>query len=455
MYVNPNGPVVFVVSGLTSHVLGTLGVARRLLAANVSVEYWGESLCSRLVRKQGFNFHELPGVRYCHDRVLFDGWIGLVRSPLSGLKILSALRRRRSTMHSDLSLFEQALDQQLARQVPTLAILDPLLVGYYPLLRIRGIRCVLLQDKPLPLPDPLVPPPTSGLLPADGPLSRARIAFRWALERAYCFMCRVRSEAAAAVFLYTPDNLVAAVQVRAPNSGRRSAHRRVRYDLHFADLEEWVLGAPEIEFPRERALPDNVRYIGPCVDLQRIEVGSPIARAAEARYFVYVSMGTSMPHWSTDLSLLRRVITALGGIRGIQVVISAGTMEAHRMLRTGFKNVHVSPLLPQLRLLRAADLAITHAGANAVRECIAMDTPMLAFPREYDQHGNAARIVYHGLGLRGSRSRDNAASIRKQALRILADGRFSCRVREYRTAITKSEDALFASAARSVAALHV
>ncbi len=441
--------VVFLVSGLTSHIFGSLGVARRLRASGLEVEFWGESPAMRVVQRQGFVFHTLEGVRYCYDRVLFDSWRGLLRNPKTAFQVLRHLRKRRGTLWNDLLSFEQSLDRQLARAAPVAAMIDPLLALYYPILKARGVRCVLLQDKPLPCADPLVPPPTSGWVPRPrARINHLCIATQWGLEALKRRLRHLRSGGAELLRLYTPDRLVRAVLQRASPSIGSLACRRVGYDLHFADLEEWVLGAPEIDFARARPLPERVRYIGPCVDLQRVEPEAPIGRGS-ADPLIYVSMGTSMPSWNAHIDLLRRIIRAFGGLPGVQLVVSAGSAKARAELRNNFSNVHVSALLPQLKLLQVADLAIIHAGANALRECIFTDTPMLAFPREYDQRGNAARIVHHGLGLRGRRN-DTVGEIRSKALRILHEPRFAQRIRECHAAAARAEAMLFASAVRTL-----
>ena len=67
-------------------------------------------------------------------------------------------------------------------------------------------------------------------------------------------------------------------------------------------------------------------------------------------------------------------------------------------------DVYIFNFVPQLQVLKGADLFITHGGLNSIREAINAEVPMLLYPvhPEFDPVGNAARIVYHQLGLRGN-----------------------------------------------------
>jgi hypothetical protein len=75
---------------------------------------------------------------------------------------------------------------------------------------------------------------------------------------------------------------------------------------------------------------------------------------------------------------------------------------------------------------------------------------MLVFPRVHDQAGNAARIVYHGIGLDGSRRFDTVSSIRRKALRILNDRGFRERARELSSTVQREELLLLDAALDSV-----
>ena len=84
-----------------------------------------------------------------------------------------------------------------------------------------------------------------------------------------------------------------------------------------------------------------------------------------------------------------QLVIACGGFVDTYASVS---LPAHiRMLRS----------VPQLDVLRHADLVITPGGAATVRECVAAGVPMLVFPIGTDQHGNAARVQHFGAGLHG------------------------------------------------------
>jgi zeaxanthin glucosyltransferase len=67
------------------------------------------------------------------------------------------------------------------------------------------------------------------------------------------------------------------------------------------------------------------------------------------------------------------------------------------------------------------------------------ETPMLAYPRTYDQMGNSARIIFHRIGLRGRRKTDTPAEIRAKALRVMTDGRFKANVIQLRIAVEREQ----------------
>ena len=440
--------IVFLVSSFTGHVYGSMGVGRRLQELGFEIEYWADRRVGARIREQGFVHRPIESVWYCFERTSPGGWLASLRLPKRYLAALRASRARRRYVPSALSLFERSIDTHLRARSPALVVIDPLLSHYYPLLGCRGIRCVVLSTKPLAVEDPLVPPPNSGLLPPRTAVGRARVAARWMQERLKILVQRAGNPLGM-LGGYTTACLIDAVRERAGMQSLR-VRRRVDYDLHFENLVEWGLWAPELDFPRLLPLPADVHYIGPCVDLRRVEPPSPVERKPSTRHLIYVSMGATVPRWNHDLHFLRQVLVAFDGLAGVQLVVTTGTVRLRDALGVTASNISVFDFLPQLAVLRMADLAITHAGSNTFRECIATGTPMLAFAREYDQPGNAARIQFHGLGLQASRRAFDAGEIRRLAFSILENDAFKKRVLQMGSILAKSEMSLLSAAVRDV-----
>ena len=74
---------------------------------------------------------------------------------------------------------------------------------------------------------------------------------------------------------------------------------------------------------------------------------------------------------------------------------------------------------PQLKLLRLARLAIVHGGFNTVKECVYFGVPMVVVPWTNDQPGNAARVVFHGLGVQLDKDRVTVEALLKAFDRVL------------------------------------
>lgn len=109
--------------------------------------------------------------------------------------------------------------------------------------------------------------------------------------------------------------------------------------------------------------------------------------------FAYVSFGSFL---SVRGDVLRRVAEALARI-GMPGAIATGSTRADELgpVPDGWL---VRDYLPQVRLLSAARLAVTHGGNNSVTEAIGQGVPLLVLPFSTDQFAGAAAIERTGLG---------------------------------------------------------
>lgn len=86
--------------------------------------------------------------------------------------------------------------------------------------------------------------------------------------------------------------------------------------------------------------------------------------------------------------------------------------------------------VPQLTILRQADLFVTHAGAGGSQEGLATATPMIAVPQAVDQFGNADMLQALGVARHLPTEEATAEALREAALALTGDPEVARRLKE-------------------------
>lgn len=100
-------------------------------------------------------------------------------------------------------------------------------------------------------------------------------------------------------------------------------------------------------------------------------------------------------------------------------------------------NAEVRSWIPQLAVLRPADLFITHAGAGGSQEGLATATPMIAVPQAVDQFGTADMLQAVGVARHVPTEEATAGTLRRTALALVDDPEVARRLREIRADMAK------------------
>jgi zeaxanthin glucosyltransferase len=204
------------------------------------------------------------------------------------------------------------------------------------------------------------------------------------------------------------------------------------FHLGLRDVPELILSPCALDFPR--TLAPNQHYVGLPPDLTRKEVAADYrfnriferlaGQRAEGRPLVYCSLGTGAWRYAGAERFLHRVIEAARGQRW-NLILTAGEFAMEQFVNLP-PNAAVFQVVPQLAVLRQADLMITHGGVNSITECALLGVPMLVCPgtRKIDQAGNAARVIYHGLGLDARMACEITASLRSKIEKVISSSSY-------------------------------
>ncbi len=141
-------------------------------------------------------------------------------------------------------------------------------------------------------------------------------------------------------------------------------------------------------------------------------------RPAGAEKVVLVSLGSA---FTKRPDFYRECVRAFAGLPGWHLVLQIGKHVDPADLGALPGNVEVHSWVPQLAILRQADLFVTHAGAGGSQEGLATATPMIAVPQAVDQFGNADMLAALGVARRLDTEEATAEALRQAALALVDD----------------------------------
>lgn len=150
-------------------------------------------------------------------------------------------------------------------------------------------------------------------------------------------------------------------------------------------------------------------------------------RPADAEKVVLVSLGSA---FTKQPAFYRACVRAFAGLPGWHVVLQVGRHVTRADLGDVPADVKVHNWVPQLAILRQADLFVTHAGAGGSQEGLATATPMIAVPQAVDQFGNADMLQALGVARHLPAEEADAERLREAALALVDDPEVARRLKE-------------------------
>ncbi len=132
---------------------------------------------------------------------------------------------------------------------------------------------------------------------------------------------------------------------------------------------------------------------------------------------IYISLGTVV---KGAVSFFRKCIRAFQD-EDVTVIMSVGRNFDIKKLGVLPANFYVYNSVPQLSVLKMADVFVTHGGMNSVSEAMYYGVSMVAIPFMTDQPVNARRIEELGLGRQLSYKKISSDALKEVVFSIMKD----------------------------------
>lgn len=114
----------------------------------------------------------------------------------------------------------------------------------------------------------------------------------------------------------------------------------------------------------------------------------------EDKKVLLVSLGST---FTRNIPFYKACIEAFGTLSDWHVVLQVGPLVELAELGEIPPNFEVHPWVPQVAILKHAEVFLTHAGMGGSREGLSLGVPMIAAPQAVDQFQNADSLVAAGV----------------------------------------------------------
>ncbi len=374
-----------------------LGLARRLIARGHTVHVLADASIEAEARAIGCSF---DAFRQAPSRASLRPEHEVFKSWEAGSPVAEFKGFLEHVMCGPAERYAADVFELLDRHAFDAALVDMNLLGALIAVQARGLPHAALVPNIYLRPAPGIPPVGPGLLPATGPLDRARDA---ALGWVSCLLWRGG---------LPPVNAACAKAGVAPV--------REIFELYDRADAVLVLTAAAFDFPAT-TLPPNVRYVGPLLDDPRWageELELPWV-AEDRSPLVLVSLSST---FQGQVQTVQRVVDGLSGLEA-RVLVTLGPALQAEDIRSSAPNVVCVRGVPHGRVLPHARAMLTHSGHGTTIKALAHGVPQVCMPMGRDQADNAARVVARGAGLKVAHTAAPKA-IRAAVERVLREPSF-------------------------------
>lgn len=175
--------------------------------------------------------------------------------------------------------------------------------------------------------------------------------------------------------------------------------------------------------PLGDSLDPSFQFVGPSITDRKETLDFSLNSGQK---LIYISMGTIN---NNCLDFYQKCLNAFQD-ECYQVVMSIGNKTEISELQNIPKNFIVKNYIPQLEVLKRADVFISHGGLNSVSEALYFGVPVIAIPMANDQPVVAKRLAELGAGLNLNMTEVTTEILNHMVHTVLTDPSYRLQSRE-------------------------
>lgn len=401
----------------------------KILEQEYDVVFAGYRYFQNYVKGQGFNYYPLSTVPF---GLGFEPWMNAIEKKKN--IYWSTLKDRWNDRLYNLRKAE--LYQLLNDKNPAYLFIDSAqstdFIALYPVLKEKGIRTAIIHANLSTITTIDIPPLCSSALPNDlASVKRAHRKF-WFSSIKKTIIQSIK------YFVKSNDAIVKKRISLNKIPLNHISNERSIFSIGIDHIDHFIMAPAEFEFPSDNR--PRHHYLGFMIDTTRKEIPDPEFERAfqeinnkisSGRRLIYCSFGTVQYDNIHEVNrFLHKLLSSINKSPDL-LMISGNAFELLKDRKLP-ENVFIFKTVPHFQVLPKTSLFIMHGGFNSVKESIYAGVPMLVYPVDSrtDQNGNAARIVYHQLGLRGDLLKDSEKDITQKIEQLMTDQVFKKNIEE-------------------------
>lgn len=407
---------------------GSFSLSRALIEQGHRVFYITSNLGNReYVESQGFNYLVVPTDDYEYP------------FPAAWNTKNTLIRRTRATRNifDKLDYIYGQAEKWIAEANPDIVLLDPILTQFsipfvkknIPVVNINTTLSSTAQAGRPPVFSGFVPPKTSN------PLAALRMKMAWQFIYAYHSIKALNRSFYLTLAFGSPGKMI---RTQLKKHGAKT--KKGEYGIQLI-VPEIFMNSRHFDFPASQSSSPQLKlYMGACVEEKRVQESFDFKFLDKEKKLIYCAMGTMSKVYKFQKNLYQCLFEAMDQLAGYQLILqSEGVGDLGQYKRIP-ENVLVVARAPQLKLLELTSVFITHGGAGSTREGAYYGVPMIVFPGWHDQPGNAARVVYHGLGEKADMKTITTKKLLSLIDKVINDPDIRDNVRKMREKLRKDDN---------------